>query len=82
MPGMQPLMDLTIKIPVKASNTNVTKIINDKEYQWNLVSEEPVEIILEYSRYDFSSIGIIVSLVAALALIAYWVKKSKEDAFI
>ena len=82
MPGMQLLMDLTIKIPVKASNTNAAKIINDKEYQWNLVSEEPVEIILEYSRYDFSSIGIIVSLVAALALIAYWVKKSKEDAFI
>ena len=82
MPGMQPVMDLTIKIPVKASKTNAAKIINDKEYQWSLVSEEPVEIVLEYSRYDFSSVGIIASFAAVLALIAFWVKKSKEDVFI
>lgn len=61
MPGVMPVADLTIKIPVKAVRHNAAKVAGDNEYQWNLAQEEPVEIVLEYEKGNFP-LGILISL--------------------
>lgn len=62
-----PTAELTIKIPVKATSNNATKVINDKTYLWTFSdSEQPAEIMLEYERWDFSNLAMVIALIIAV----------------
>lgn len=74
-----PVMELTIKIPYKAVRHNASKVLDNNTYYWNLVSEQPVDIVLEYEKYDFSALAMIISLVGVLLLLLWGFNKSKED---
>lgn len=79
-PSVVPISNLTIKIPVKARINNADKVLNDKEYQWNLAKEEqPVEITLEYEILDFSRLIISLSLILLLTAVFYMVKKIQNS---
>ncbi len=80
-PDIIPVSTLTIKIPAKATRDNADNVIKDKEYQWNLATQEqPVEIILEYETLDFSKLAAAVSLIVLLGAVLYLVQKvNKED---
>ena len=78
MPGIKPVSELTIKIPKKATKHNATKVISDTEYYWDLAGEnQPVEIILEYEKFDFATLGIIVSVIIALGILGFIFNKAK-----
>ena len=58
-----PQAELTIKIPVKATKHNASRVISDTEYQWVFLDEsQPVDIVIEYEKYDFSTIAMIFSI--------------------
>jgi len=78
MPGMTPLADLTIKIPVKAKSHNANKVISDTEYQWNLLTEgETVEVNLEYEKYNTGLIAVLIA--AFLGVIIILIVKFKSN---
>lgn len=78
VPGLKPVSELTIKIPKKATKHNATKVINDTEYYWDLAGEkQPVEVILEYQKFDYSSIGIILSALVVLGVLGFVLGKAK-----
>lgn len=82
-PSVVPISNLTIKIPAKAKFNNADKVINEKEYQWNLVKEnQQVEIILEYEVIDFSIFTISISLILLLGSLFYIVQKVQNNDFI
>lgn len=76
-----PQAELTIKIPVKATKHNASKVISDTEYKWILLDEsQPVEIIIEYEKYDFSTIAMIFSiLVIGIGAVLLAQKLRAED---
>ena len=81
IPGLKPVADLTIKIPKKATNHNAAKVISDTEYYWDLsADEQPVEIILEYKKFDFSTAGPILSILVIMGILCFMIYKSKADA--
>ena len=62
-PEMQPVMDLTIKIPKKAKEHNATSYNNKThEYKWvfsdmeDVKNNKPVDIIIKYEKINFISI--------------------------
>lgn len=74
-----PQMDLTIKIPYKAVRHNAVKVLDNNVYYWNLVSDQPVDITLEYEKFDFSTLAMIMSLAGVIILLLWVFSKSKED---
>ncbi len=79
VPGAKPEVSLTIKTPKKATKHNATKVLDNNTYYWDLFSEQPVEISLEYTKYDFSAVGIVGSLIIILTLLVFIYNKSKND---
>ena len=80
MPGIKPVIDLTIKIPKKATKNNATKVISDTEYYWDLpIGKQPAEIILEYSEFDASSLGPILSVLIIFGLLCFIFYKTKTE---
>ena len=74
-----PQMDLTIKIPYKAVRHNAVKVLDNNVYYWNLVSDQPVDVTLEYEKFDFSALAMIMSLAGVIILLLWVFSKSKED---
>ncbi len=66
VPGLKPISEITIKIPKKAVKNNATKVISDTEYYWDLSDTDSknsvIEVILEYEKFDFSSLGPVISV--------------------
>lgn len=78
-PGMMPVAELTIKVPKKPKKHNATKVLSDTEYQWNLVSEkQPVEIVIEYEKYEFATFAMVLSLVLLFLVLAIIFNKTKD----
>ncbi len=76
----KPISELTIKIPEKAVKNNATKVVSDTEYYWDLAgAKQPVEIILEYRKFDFSSLGPIFSVLVVFGILCYLIYKSKSQ---
>ncbi len=63
VPGLKPVFEMTIKIPEKAIKHNATKVISDTEYYWDFSNSNGIaEVVLEYKKFDFSSLGPIFSV--------------------
>ncbi len=79
-PGLKPVSELTIKIPKKATNHNATKVISDTEYYWDLTGEsQPVEIILEYEKFDSAILSILISVLICLGFLIIVFNKTKAE---
>lgn len=75
----EPTAELTIKIPVKATANNATKVINDNTYQWILNSDtQPAEITLEYERWDFSNLAMVISLIIVVGSALMVAKRARS----
>lgn len=80
VPGLTPVIGLTIKSPKKATKNNAAKVISDTEYYWDLTADkQPVEIILEYERFDASSLGPILSVLIIFGLLCFIFYKTKTE---
>lgn len=76
---LTPKAEITIKIPVKASTTNATKIINNTTYQWIATEEQPsIDILLNYSRWDFSNLAIVISLIIVVSSALMVAKRARS----
>lgn len=70
---------LTIKIPVKATKNNASKVLDNNVYQWNLSDmEQPAEIVLEYERYDFFPLIMVLSILAAVGTVLALKRKAES----
>lgn len=67
-----PISQLTIKVPVKPSIQNATRALSDLEYQWDLVSSEPVYIQLEYKIPNIPGIIAILILASIIGFMFYF----------
>jgi len=67
---LNPVLDLTVKIPYKAKTHNATKVISDLEYRWDLTSDKGVEIKITYEKTNWLNIAIAILIgLIVLALI-------------
>ena len=66
MPEFAPSMDLTVKVPYKATKCNATKVISDTEYFWQLSPEGQNDISVDYEKYNYGNI-----IMAGILLIAF-----------
>ena len=79
-PGLKPVSELTIKIPKKATKHNATKVISDTEYYWDLSGKaQPVDITIEYEKFDYAVLGIIISVIIVIGLLVLVFNKSKVN---
>ncbi len=75
-----PKAEITIKIPTKSTSNNATNVVNNTTYQWIITEEQPVEILLDYERWDFSPLAMVISILVVVGGALFVAKKaySKE----
>lgn len=83
---LQPVADLTIKIPYRATTHNATKYVKTKkgyEYTWNLTTDNNyINIDLIYEKVDYSgSIAVITLLLLVAGLFIFMLKMKEESSF-
>ena len=61
-PDLKPSVDLTIKIPYKATKNNATKVISEYEYYWKLKDKELNSINISYEKYNYGNIVLLIIL--------------------
>ena len=75
VPELTPSMDLTIKIPYKATQTNATKVLSDTDYFWQLDPKEKNRIYINYERYNYGNIIMVIFVLIASILFGIYYKK-------
>lgn len=81
MPGMQPVSELTIRIPAKSKvlKHNATKVISDTVYQWDLSKDGIIEIELYYDTFDYSTLIGIISFILIFLMLGFIYQRSTEN---
>ena len=75
VPGLAPSMDLTIKVPYKATKSNAAKVLSDTEYFWQIDSKKPNEIYIDYEKYNYGNIILSIILTIIFVFFGIYYKK-------
>ena len=76
---IEPKFEVKIKIPKKASKHNAKQESSDNEYVWDLSPQSESEIFIEYTKYDFSSLGVMLIIIFILGIAIHYFKKFTKE---
>ena len=81
---LRPKFELTIKLPKRASENNADKVVNIREYKWELQPDRTKEIVLKYETWNvWSFLFLIIVIYGTIYLYSmnkqFVVKKEDSD---